>query len=49
MQKTPRLPVRLAAALRDRFPWTEIEIRPCTGLCSYYAERGGVIVGFETA
>lgn len=26
----------------------DIEIRPCRGLCSYYAERGGVIVGFET-
>ena len=47
--ENPETAGALAAALRDRFPWTEIEIRPCTGLCSYYAERGGVIVGFETA
>jgi DegV family protein with EDD domain len=38
----------LAASLRERFPEADIEILPCAGLCSYYAERGGVIVGFET-
>ena len=25
---------------------SEIEIIPTRGLCSYYAERGGLIVGF---
>ena len=38
----------LAASLRERSPEADIEILPCAGLCSYYAERGGVIVGFET-
>ena len=35
-------------ALRERFPLADIKTRLCGGLCSYYAERGGVIVGFET-
>ena len=34
--------------LRERFPLEDIKPRLCGGLCSYYAERGGVIVGFET-
>lgn len=27
----------------------DIEIHSCRGLCSYYAEKGGVLVGFETS
>ena len=38
----------LAASLRERFPEADIEILPCAGLCSYYAERGGIMMGFET-
>ena len=26
----------------------QIEIKKCTGLCSYYAEEGGVLIAFET-
>lgn len=29
------------------FPKCNIKIRQCTGLCSFYAERGGMIIGFE--
>lgn len=29
------------------FPKSDIKIRHCTGLCSFYAERGGMIIGFE--
>ena len=29
------------------FPKSNIKIRHCTGLCSFYAERGGMILGFE--
>ncbi len=29
------------------FPKSNICIRHCTGLCSFYAERGGMILGFE--
>lgn len=42
-----------AQALRDlvlsRFPEADVKVYPCRGLCSYYAERGGILVGFETA
>lgn len=40
-----------AAELRDRllarFPSGKILIERCTALCSFYAERGGLIIGFE--
>lgn len=40
-----------AAALRDllleAFPNADIRIGECGGLCSFYAEKGGFIVGFE--
>ncbi len=29
------------------YPNADVKIVPCTGLCSYYAERGGMILGFE--
>ena len=25
----------------------DVKINSCTGLCSFYAERGGLIIGFE--
>ena len=34
--------------LRD-CPACEVSIGDCTGLCSYYAEKGGLIVGYEDA
>ncbi|MBE5776034.1 MAG: DegV family protein [Clostridiales bacterium] len=37
----------LAAMIREKFPASNIEIRPCGGLCSFYAEKGGLLVGFE--
>jgi DegV family protein with EDD domain len=41
----------LAAALKElilaEFPHAEIEIYPTRGLCSFYAEKGGMLVGFE--
>lgn len=40
-----------AADLKGRllalFPSCDIFIEPCTALCSFYAERGGLMVGFE--
>ena len=30
------------------FPNSNIEIGICTGLCSFYAEKGGVLVGYES-
>lgn len=33
--------------LIDRFPDAKIELAPAGGLCSFYAEQGGLLVGFE--
>ena len=29
------------------FPRVDVQIHICRGLCSYYAEKGGMLVGFE--
>lgn len=36
------------ALLLEKFPKAEINIHRCGGLCSFYAEKGGLLVGFET-
>lgn len=40
-----------ARGLQDRiqteFPEADVAIHTCRGLCSYYAEKGGLLVGFE--
>ena len=28
-------------------PKVDVQIHECRGLCSYYAEKGGMLVGFE--
>ena len=42
----------LALEIRDeihrRFPAADAQIHPLRGLCSFYAERGGIMLGFET-
>lgn len=40
---------RLEALFRERFPDTDITVREFRGLCSFYAEKGGVLIGFEKA
>lgn len=37
----------LVALVREKFPACDAEIRPCGALCSFYAESGGLLVGFE--
>ena len=37
----------LAELIKKEFSNADIEIYPCRGLCSFYAERGGLLVGFE--
>ncbi len=37
----------LSAKIRESYPQANIEIAPAGGLCSFYAEQGGVLVGFE--
>lgn len=39
----------LAEIIRNAFKNADIKILPCRGLCSFYAEKGGLLVGFETA
>ena len=37
----------LYAKIREAFPDCRIEIGKTTALCSFYAERGGILVGYE--
>ena len=38
---------QLAQMIAQAIPGAEVSIRPCRGLCSYYAENGGLLVAFE--
>ena len=38
---------KLAKAIAEVFPSSIINISPCGALCSYYAENGGLMIGFE--
>ena len=38
----------LCTEIRQRFPAADVRCDPLRGLCSYYAERGGIMLGFET-
>lgn len=37
----------LKRMLLEEFPSADIQTHLCRGLCSYYAEKGGLLVGFE--
>ena len=37
----------LKKMLLSALPGVHVQIHPCRGLCSYYAEKGGLLVGFE--
>ena len=37
----------LAEMIREAVPAVQPQIHECRGLCSYYAEKGGVLIGFE--
>ncbi len=37
----------LKAKIQTAFSQTDVQIYRCRGLCSFYAERGGLLVGFE--
>lgn len=39
--------LRLKDLLIEAFPYVSVSIVSCRGLCSYYAEQGGILVGFE--
>ncbi|MBQ8236257.1 MAG: DegV family protein [Clostridia bacterium] len=37
----------LCSLILAEFPHADVRISPCTALCSYYAEKGGMLIGFE--
>ena len=37
----------LKASIEAAYPGADVQIRPTGGLCSFYAEKGGMIIGFE--
>ncbi len=39
----------LAELIKAEFPDAAVEIAPLRGLCSFYAEKGGLLVGYEKA
>ena len=39
----------LKRLILEKFKAAKVEIHPFRGLCSFYAEKGGVLVGFERA
>ena len=39
----------LKSFILEKYPNADIEIHKLMGLCSFYAERGGILVGFEKA
>lgn len=44
----PEAAHKLKAMVLSAFPGSKIHIEPTTGLCSFYAEQGGLMVGFES-
>ncbi len=44
----PELANYIAQKVQLAFPTSEIEIMPTSGLCSYYAERKGILIGFAS-
>lgn len=41
------LALELSTEIQQRFPGAEVKSYPLRGLCSYYAEKGGIMLGFE--
>lgn len=39
--------MKIASEIRKKYEESNIKIYPTRGLCSYYAEKGGLLVGFE--
>ena len=40
---------KLQDLILAEYPQTHVQIYPTGGLCSFYAEKGGLLVGFEKA
>lgn len=44
----PELAGKMAETIREGFPDADICYYPVRGLCSYYCERAGMVIGYET-
>ena len=38
---------QLSALVHEKFANADIEVLPTSGLCSFYAEEGGLLIGYE--
>lgn len=38
----------LSKLIRSEYPQADIHILPTSGICSFYAEEGGILIGYET-
>ena len=45
----PRAAMKLKGLMEKRIPGVDVRIEPCGVLCSYYADMGGLIIGYEVA
>ena len=45
----PEAAEQLQELILNEYPDCDVQIGTCTGLCSFYAEKGGLLVGFEKA
>ena len=45
--QNPAAAGKLKKLLAEQLPNAQTEISQCIGLCSYYAEKGGLMIGFE--
>lgn len=45
--RNPRAAEELSRQVLHLWPNADLEVTECGGLCSFYAERGGILVGFE--
>ena len=39
--------VKLINKIKEKYPDADVKFRRTKGLCSFYAERGGVLIGYE--
>lgn len=39
--------IELKSLINKEIPDASVDIRPCGGLCSFYAEKGGLLIGYE--
>lgn len=45
--ENPEAAEKLSAAIKAAFPKAIVDIFPTRGLCSFYAERGGLLIGYS--